>query len=52
MGDPIEKHHHHFGITKDRDPFTEFQVGGNDDADFLIELADQVEEECSTGFGE
>ena len=52
MGNPVEGHRRHFGIAKDRDPFAELQVGGNDDTGFLIELADQVEEKSSAGFGE
>jgi len=52
MGDPVEQRRRHFGITKDRHPFTELQIGGNDDTGLLIELADQVEEKRSSGFGE
>ncbi len=52
MGDPVKKRRRHFGVTKDRDPFTELQIGGNDDTGLLIELADQVEDKRSAGFRE
>ena len=34
------------------DQFPELQVGGDDDAGFLVELADQVEQQCTAGFRE
>ncbi len=40
---PVQERGCHLGIAEDRDPFTELQVGGDDDAGFLIELADEVE---------
>ena len=50
--DAIEQCGCHLGIAKDRDPLTELQVGGDDDAGLLIELADQVEQQCAAGLGE
>ena len=52
MGDPVEKSSGHFGVAKDRYPFTELQIGGHDDTGFLIQLADQMEEERPARFGE
>lgn len=45
MRDPVEERGCHLGIAEDRDPFTELQVSGDDDAGFLIELADEVEKQ-------
>ena len=59
MRNPVQERGCHLGIhcptgdckanlpkgAGDRDPFTELQVGGDDDAGFLIELADEVEQE-------
>ena len=52
MGDPVEERCCHLSITKDRDPFAELEIGGNDYTGLLIKLADQVKEERPTGFGE
>ena len=43
MRHPVEEGGCHLGIAEDGDPFTELQVGGDDDAGLLVELADQVE---------
>ena len=43
--DAIEQCGCHLGIAKDRDPLTELQVGRDDDAGLLIQLADQMEEQ-------
>ena len=50
--DAIQERGCHLGIAEDSDPFTELQVGGDDDAGLLIELADQVEQQCAAGFRE
>ena len=39
MCETIEQCCGHFGIAKDAGPFTEAQVGGDDDAGALIQLA-------------
>ena len=43
MGETIEKCGGHFRVAKDAGPFAEAQVGGDDDAGALIELAQEVE---------
>ena len=39
----------HLGITEDRRPFAEGQIGGDDDGCAFVELADEMEQELSTG---
>ena len=45
VGETIEERGRHLGITKDARPFTEVEVGGDDDRGALIEPADEVEQE-------
>ena len=45
MGETVEQCSGHLGIAKDRGPFAEAEVGGDDDAGALIELAQQMEEQ-------
>lgn len=52
MGYANQKRGCHFGIAEDRDPLAELQIGGDDDAGLLIEIADQMEQQCATGLGE
>jgi hypothetical protein len=40
----VEQCRCHLGITKHIGPFTEAQVGGDDDTGLLIELAEQMEQ--------
>jgi hypothetical protein len=44
-GKTVEQGRGHLGITEDRGPFAEAEVGGDDDAGALIELAQQVEQQ-------
>ena len=44
---PIEQSGGHLGITEDARPFTEVEVGGDDDRCALIEAADEVEQELT-----
>jgi len=39
----------HLGIAKDVGPFAEAEVGGDNDAGLLIELAEQMEQQCTAG---
>jgi hypothetical protein len=39
MGQPIEQRGCHLGVAKDGGPFTEAEVGGDDDAGALVEGA-------------
>ena len=41
----------HLGITKHIGPFTEAQVGGDDDTGLLIELAEQMEQQAPRPMG-
>jgi hypothetical protein len=52
MGQTVEERGGHLCITEDAGPFTERQVGGDDDGCPLIEAADQMEEELPAGLGE
>ena len=47
MGKAIEESCRHLGIPKDASPFTEAEVGGDDNAGALIEFAQQMEEQCA-----
>ena len=44
MCEPVEQGCGHLGITEDAGPFTEAQVGGDDDAGALVKLAEQMEQ--------
>ena len=52
MGYAIQKRGCHLGVTEDRDPFAELQVRRDDDTGLFIELADQMEQQRTAGFGE
>ena len=45
MGEAVEQGRGHLGVAEDGGPFTEAQVGGDDDAGALVEFAQQVEEQ-------
>ena len=45
MGEAIEQCRGHLCIAKDGRPFTEAEVGGDDDAGAFVELAQQVEQQ-------
>ena len=45
----VEQRSCHLGITKHIRPFAEAEVGGDNDAGLLIELAEQVEQQCPAG---
>ena len=49
MGEAIEQRGGHLGIAEDGSPFAEAQIGRDDDAGALVELAQQVEEERGAG---
>src|SRR6202034_2089876 len=52
VGETIEQRGRHLGITEDARPFTECEVGGDDDRGALVEPADEVEQELSSGLSE
>ena len=47
MGKPVEQRGRHLGVAEDARPFAEAQVGRANDAGVLVELAQQVEEQCA-----
>jgi len=47
MGEAIEQCGGHFRISEHAGPFAEAQVGGDDDAGALVELAEQMEQQRS-----
>ena len=52
MGNTIQKRGCHLCIAKDGNPFPKLQVCCDDDAGFLIEFADQMEQQRAAGFWE
>ncbi|OAJ66335.1 hypothetical protein A0123_03012 [Gluconobacter cerinus] len=48
MGEAIEKGGCHLGIAEDLAPFTEAQIGDNDNTGTFVETAEQVEQKCAT----
>ena len=52
MGQPIEERRCHLRVTKDVSPFTEAQIGCDDDTGALVEAAEQVEQQLTAGPGE
>jgi len=51
MGQAIEQRGRHLGVSEDARPFSESKIGGDDDRGSLIEPADEVEQELTTGLG-
>ena len=47
MGEAVEECRGHLGITEHASPFTEAEVGGDDNAGLLVESREQVEQQCS-----
>ena len=45
MGEPVEQGRGHLGVAEDGGPFGEAEIGGDDHAGALIELAQQVEQQ-------
>ena len=52
MGEPIEQRGGELGIAEDIGPFREAQIGRDDEAGALVELADQVEQQCAARLAE
>lgn len=48
MRETVEERNSHLGIAEDAGPFAEAQVGGDDNAGPLVELAQKMEEQCTT----
>ena len=52
MGETVEQCGRHLRIAKDAWPFTECKIGRDDDRGSLVEAADHVEQQLSSGLGE
>lgn len=52
VGQAIEQRGRHLRITEHGRPFTEGQVGGDDDRGAFVKAADQMEEQLTAGLGE
>ena len=52
MGDAVQQGCGHFLVCEHLHPFAEVEVGGDDQAGFLVQLADQMEQQRAAGFGE
>ena len=52
VGQSIEQRGRHLGIAEHTRPFTEGEIGGDDDGSALVEPADQVEQQLSAGLRE
>src|SRR5664279_1653522 len=48
MSEPVEQRRRHLGVAEYGGPFAEAEIGGDDDAGALIELAQQMEEQRAT----
>ena len=51
MGEPVEKRRRHLGVAENARPFTESEIGRDEDRSAFIESADQVEEELAADLG-
>jgi len=52
MGQPIQQSCRHLGVTEHTGPFGKAQIGGNHDTGALIQLREQVEQQCPAGLTE
>ena len=52
MGESVEQRRRHLRIAEDSGPFAEAQIGRDDDAGALVELAQQMEQHRAAGSAE
>src|SRR5260370_6997447 len=52
MSEAIEQRGGHLGVTEDAWPFTEGEIGGDDDRGAFVEPADEMEQELAARVGE
>src|SRR5271165_1416328 len=52
MGEAVEQRGGHFRIAEHGRPFSECEIGGDDDRGGLVEATDQVERQLAAGLGE
>ena len=48
MGEAIEERRRHLGVAEHRGPLSEAEIGRDDDAGAFVQLAQQMEEQCSS----
>jgi hypothetical protein len=51
MGQPVEQRGRHLGVAEHAGPFSEGEIGGDDDGGALVEPADEVEQKLAAGLG-
>ena len=47
MGETVEESCRHLGVAEDGGPFAEAEIGGDDDAGPLVELAEEMEQQSA-----
>src|SRR4051812_13751542 len=52
MSEAIQQRGGHLGIAEDAGPFTEGEIGGDEDGGALVQPADKVKQELPAGLGE
>ena len=52
VGQAVEERGGHFPVVEDLGPFTEGEVGGDDQAGALVEFAQEMEQQCAAGLRE
>ena len=52
VGQAVEKRGGHLGVAEHAGPFTEGEIGGDDDGRALVEPADEMEQKLATGLSE
>jgi hypothetical protein len=47
VSEAVEESGRHLGVTEDGGPFAEAEIGGDDDAGALVELAEEMEQQSA-----
>src|SRR5438874_2514510 len=51
MGQPVEQRGGHLGVAEHAGPFSEGEIGGDDDGGALVKPADEMEQKLAAGLG-
>ena len=51
MGQAVEQRSRHLGVAEHTGPFSEREIGGDDDGGALVEPADEMEQKLAAGLG-
>jgi hypothetical protein len=51
VGQPVEQRSRHLGIAEHAGPFSEGEIGSDDDGGALVEAADEMEEQLAARLG-